>query len=154
MNLRTIPHLADAFGVPVGLSDHTLGFAVPVAAVALGACIIEKHLTLCRNDPGPDSAFSLEPDEFRAMVDAVRTAERSLGCVKYDVTERERASRVFRRSLFVVQDTRAGEFFTRKNVRSIRPGHGLPPKYLENILGSRARRDVKRGEPLAWDMIG
>ncbi|RLE08392.1 pseudaminic acid synthase, partial [Candidatus Aerophobetes bacterium] len=120
MNLRTIPHLAEAFGVPVGLSDHTLGIAVPVAAVALGACIVEKHFTLSRDVPGPDSAFSLEPHEFKAMVEAIRTAEKALGEVRYEVEEQEAKSRVFRRSLFVVKDMKAGEVFTEENVRSIR----------------------------------
>lgn len=150
MNLRTIPHLAEAFNVPVGLSDHTLGIAVPVAAVALGACIIEKHFTLSRDVPGPDSAFSLEPHEFKAMVDSVRVAEKALGKVQYEVTEREKASRVFRRSLFVVQDMKAGEVFTEENVRSIRPGHGLHTRYLGEVLGRRAARDIERGTPLGW----
>lgn len=153
MNLRTIPHLAAAFGLPVGLSDHTLGIAVPVAAVALGACIVEKHFTLSRSVPGPDSAFSLEPHEFRAMVDAIREAERALGRVSYEVTEREAASRVFRRSLFVVRDVKAGELLTEDNVRSIRPGQGLHTRYLEQVLGRRAREDVHRGTPLSWDLI-
>jgi pseudaminic acid synthase len=153
MNLRTIPHLSEAFGVPVGLSDHTLGIAVPVAAVALGACIVEKHFTLSRDIPGPDSAFSLEPQEFKAMVEAIRTAEKALGEVHYGVSEREAQSRVFRRSLFVVRDMRAGEVFTDENVRSIRPGYGLPPKYLPEILGRRTVRDVEKGTPLSWDLI-
>jgi N-acetylneuraminate synthase len=154
MNLRTIPHLAEAFGAVAGLSDHTLGLAVPVAAVALGACLIEKHLTLTRGTPGPDSAFSLEPAEFRAMVDAVRAAEQALGRVSYTVTAREQASRVFRRSLFVVRDVSAGEVFSRENVRSIRPGHGLPPRHLPAVLGRRAARDIVRGTPLGWDLLG
>lgn len=148
MNLRTIPHLAQAFGVPVGLSDHTLGIAVPVAAVALGACIVEKHFTLSRDIPGPDSAFSLEPNEFKAMVDAIRVAEKALGTVHYEATESEAASRVFRRSLFVVQDVKAGEVFTDENVRSIRPGHGLHTRYLGEVLGRRASQDIQRGTPL------
>jgi pseudaminic acid synthase len=154
MNLRTIPHLAQAFCVPVGLSDHSLGIAVPVAAVALGACIIEKHFTLSRAVPGPDSAFSLEPPEFKAMVDAVRVAKEALGRVSYDITEPETASRVFRRSLFVIRDVRAGERFTADNVRSIRPENGLHTRYLEQVLGRRAARDVERGTPLSWDMLG
>ena len=154
MNLRTIPHLARAFGVPTGLSDHTMGIAVPVAAVALGARIIEKHFTLSRDEPGPDSAFSLEPHEFAAMVDAVRTTEKALGRVRYGVGESEKASRVFRRSLFVVEDIAAGEPFTRRNVRSIRPGHGLAPKHLPQVLGRRAARDLTRGTPLEWDGVG
>jgi N-acetylneuraminate synthase len=153
MNLRTIPHLAHAFDVVAGLSDHTLGITVPVAAVALGACVIEKHMTLSRAVPGPDSAFSLEPAEFKAMVDAVRVAERALGDVRYDVTQREAASRAFRRSLFVVADVKAGEPFTEKNVRSIRPGDGLAPKHLVEILGRRSARDIERGTPLAWSMV-
>jgi N-acetylneuraminate synthase len=118
MNLRTIPHLAEGFGVPVGLSDHTLGIAAPVAAVALGACIVEKHFTLSRSLPGPDSAFSLEPDEFKAMADHIRAAEKALGNVDYALTAAEAKSRVFRRSLFVVAEVRAGELFTPRNVRS------------------------------------
>lgn len=153
MNLRTIPHLAEAFGVPVGLSDHTLGIAVPVAAVALGACIIEKHFTLSRSAPGPDSAFSLEPHEFKAMVEAVRVAEKGLGKVDYEVTEHEAASKVFRRSLFVVKDVRAGEMFTAENVRSIRPGYGLAPKYLTNIIGKKSTGNITSGLPFRWDMV-
>jgi len=153
MNLRTIEHLSTAFGVPVGLSDHTLGISVPVAAVALGACIVEKHFTLSRSQPGPDSAFSLEPQEFKAMVDAVRVAEKALGRVCYDVGEREAASRSFRRSLFVVKDIKAGEAFTAENIRSIRPGDGLSPKMLPLILGHKATRDISRGTPLDWKMF-
>jgi N-acetylneuraminate synthase len=154
MNLRTIPHLAEAFHVPVGLSDHTLGIAVPVAAVALGACIIEKHLTLRRSDGGPDAAFSLEPAEFRAMVDAVRVAEKALGKVSYEMSEKEQASRAFRRSLFVVKDMKAGEEFTRENVRSIRPGHGLPVKELDQVLGRKAAVPVERGTPITFQVLG
>jgi len=153
MNLRTIPHLAEAFGVPVGLSDHTLGIAVPVAAVALGACIVEKHFTLSRDIGGPDSAFSLEPHEFKAMVEAIRTVEKALGKVHYGITEQEAKSRVFRRSLFVVKDMKAGEMFTEENVRSIRPGYGLHPRHLNDVLGRRAARDIKRGTPLSWELI-
>jgi N-acetylneuraminate synthase len=154
MNLCTIPHLAEAFNVPAGLSDHTLDIAVPVAAVALGACIVEKHFTLSRDVPGPDSAFSLEPGEFKAMVEAVRTTEKALGTVHYGVSEREASSRVFRRSLFVVEDIKAGEVFTPENVRSIRPGYGLHTRYLDDVLGRRATRDVERGTPLSWNLIG
>lgn len=153
MNLRTIPHMAKAFGVPAGLSDHTLGIAAPVAAVALGACVIEKHLCLSRGEPGPDSAFSLEPAEFGEMVRAIRAAEQSLGTVQYHVSEREARSRVFRRSLFVVEDVRAGEALTPRNVRSIRPGHGLAPKYLPLVLRSLAAVDIARGTPLAWSHL-
>jgi len=154
MNLNTIPHLSEAFDVPVGLSDHTLGIAVPVAAVALGACVIEKHFTLSRDVPGPDSAFSLEPAELKAMIDAIRTAEKAVGKVHYGITDREKSSRTFRRSLFVVEDVRAGETFTEQNIRSIRPGNGLPPKYLPEVLGRRAAQDIESGTPLDWKLVG
>jgi len=154
MHLRTIPHMAEAFGLPVGLSDHTLDAAVPVAAVVLGACIIEKHLTLSRDNSGPDSRFSLEPHEFKNMVAAVRTAEKAMGSVHYDVTPQEEASRVFRRSLFVVKDIKAGELFTIQNVRSIRPSHGLHTRHLEDVLGRKAAVAIAAGTPLAWDFIG
>lgn len=153
MNLRTIPHLADTFDVVAGLSDHTLGVAVPVAAVAIGACIIEKHLTTTRKGGGPDAAFSLEPPEFAEMVRAVRTAEKALGRVSYGAGPAEEASRIFRRSLFVVKDVRRGEPFTRENVRSIRPGHGLHTRHIEQVLGRQAARDVPRGTPLSWDLL-
>ena len=153
MNLRTIPDLAQRFKVPVGLSDHTMGLAAPVAAVALGACIIEKHLTLTRSVPGPDSAFSLEPNEFKGMVDTIRTAERALGEVHYGISAKEEASRVFRRSLFVVQDVKAGDRFTTENVRSIRPGQGLHTRHLSKVLGRTAARDIERGTPLSWELI-
>ena len=153
MHLRTIPHLAEAFGVVAGLSDHTLGIAVPVAAVALGACIIEKHFTISRATPGPDSAFSLEPAEFKALVDAVRDAEKALGRVSYELSAKEDASRVFRRSLFIVTDVRAGETLTSENVRSIRPGYGLAPRHLPVVLGRKAARDLPRGTPLDWNLL-
>jgi len=153
MNLRTIPHLAEAFGVPVGLSDHTLGIAVPVAAVSLGACIIEKHFTLSRAEPGLDAAFSLEPHELKAMVEAVRMAEKALGRVSYEITEKEKASCAFRRSLFVVQDIKAGDVFTEQNVRSIRPGHGLLPRCFAQVLNRKAACDIRRGTPLTWSLI-
>jgi pseudaminic acid synthase len=153
VDLRTIPHMADAFGTPVGLSDHTTGIAVPVAAVALGAVIVEKHLTLRRADGGPDSGFSLEPPEFAEMVAQIRIAERALGGVSYVPTPREAGSRSLRRSLFVVEDVAAGASFTEANVRSIRPGHGLHTRHLPDVLGRLAIRDVKRGTPLSWDLI-
>jgi N-acetylneuraminate synthase len=153
MNLRTIPELARRFDVPVGLSDHTMGIAVPVAAVSLGACIIEKHLTLARAAGGPDSAFSLEPEEFRAMVEGVRTAEKALGSVHFGVSERESRSRVFRRSLFVVRDVKKGELFTSENVRSIRPGDGLHTRHLAEVLGKTAALDIVQGTPLRWDLV-
>lgn len=153
MHLKTIPYLAYRFGVDVGLSDHTMGIEVPVAAVALGACIVEKHFTLSRSMPGPDSAFSLEPHEFKAMVDAIRKIEEALGGVQFGASEQEAKSKVFRRSLFVVEDVQAGEAFTSKNVRSIRPGDGMPPKHYDEILGRHAVTDIKRGTPLAWSLI-
>lgn len=153
VNLRTIPHMEAAFGVPVGLSDHTLGIAVPVAAVALGAAIVEKHVTLARVDGGPDAGFSLEPDEFRRMVDEIRVAEQALGAVSYSPTSREEPSRILRRSLFVVADVREGEPFSAENVRSIRPGHGLHTRHLGEVIGRRAARDVERGTPLSWDLV-
>lgn len=153
MNLRTIPYLEERFAVPIGLSDHTLGTVVPIAAVALGARIVEKHLTLYRDAGGPDAAFSLEPDEFTAMVEAVRTTEAALGEVSEGPTSHESASLVFRRSLFVVADVAAGERLTERNVRSIRPGHGLEPRHLERVLGRRARIDIERGTPLSWELI-
>ncbi|MDP3278769.1 MAG: pseudaminic acid synthase [Deltaproteobacteria bacterium] len=148
MNLRTIPHLAQAFNCPTGLSDHTMGVSAPIAAVTLGACIIEKHFTISRAVPGPDSAFSLEPSEFKLMVESIRMVEKSLGSVHYGITEKETASRVFRRSLFVVKDTKEGELLTEHNVRSIRPGYGMAPKYYDTVIGMRAARDLVRGTPL------
>jgi len=153
MNLRTIPHMAEAFGVPVGLSDHTLGIAVPVAAVALGACIVEKHFTLSRSVPGPDSSFSIEPDEFKSMVVAIRTAEKALGKVSYKVTEQEGACRISRRSLFAVKDIKAGEVLTEQNVRSIRPGYGLHTRFLNKVIGKKAKIDIKCGTPLDLEML-
>lgn len=153
MNLLTIPNLAEAFGVQVGLSDHTLGIEVPVAAVALGATIIEKHFTLSRDEPGPDSAFSLEPHEFKAMVDAVRVIEKALGKVSYGVTPKESTSRVFRRSLFVAKDVKVGEEFTVENVRSVRPGHGLHTRHLTEVIGRKARCDIEAATPLSWELI-
>ncbi len=153
MNLRAIPELSRRFDVPVGLSDHTMGIAVPVAAVALGACIIEKHLTLSRSEPGPDSSFSLEPQEFKAMVDAVRVAEKALGEINFGISAKEAGSQVFRRSLFVVQDVKRGDLFTVENVRSIRPGHGLHTRHLPEVLGRHAARDIERGTPLSWELV-
>lgn len=152
-NLRTLVDLATRFEVPVGLSDHTMGSETAIAAVALGACVIEKHFTANRSTPGPDSAFSLEPEEFREMVSAIRQAERSLGSVHYGATPSEVAMLKFRRSLFVVADVKAGETFTEKNIRSIRPAHGLHPRYLIEVLGRKASREVFSGTPLKWEMI-
>lgn len=152
-NLRTIPHLAQAFGCKAGLSDHTMGSAVAVAAVALGATVIEKHFTLSRADGGPDGSFSMEPHEFKQMVQDIRTVEKALGSVCYDLTEKQKESKIFRRSLFVVEDITAGEPFTEQNVRSIRPGHGLPPRFFDMIIGSKATQDLAKGTPLSWDAV-
>ncbi len=153
MNLRVLPRLAERYGVPVGLSDHSPGHTAAVAAVALGASIIEKHFTLDRRAGGPDAAFSLEPAEFRALVDAVRATEAALGSDDIISGPAEQRSRVFRRSLFVVADMQVGDEFTATNVRSIRPGHGLAPKHLPAVLGRRAKHAIERGTPLTWDMI-
>ena len=154
MNLRTLKHLAQAFEVPVGLSDHTLGIAVPIAAVSLGACVIEKHFTLSRSVSGPDSVFSLEPHELKAMVDGVRIAEQALGKVQYGVSEKEQESRGFRRSLFVVSNLKKGELFTEENVRSIRPSNGLHTRYMDQVLGRYTSRDISEGTPMSWDLVG
>ena len=153
MNLKTIPHMAEAFSTVAGISDHTRGISVPVAGVALGASIIEKHFTLSRREKGPDSTFSLEPVEFKAMVDAVRVAELALGKVSYQASEREIDSRTLRRSLFAVEDIKAGERITDSNMRSIRPGHGLSPKYYPIVLGKKINKDINKGTPLSWELI-
>ncbi|HEY3902197.1 MAG TPA: pseudaminic acid synthase [Chthoniobacter sp.] len=153
MNLRTIPHLAQAFGVVAGLSDHTLSPAIAIAAVTLGASIVEKHLTISRAAGGPDSAFSLEPEEFKTLVTQLRVTERALGRVHYGVSEREAASRVFRRSLFAVADIVPGESLTSNNIRSIRPGHGLHPRYLDQVLTRKAACAIPRGTPLQWNHL-
>ncbi|MGQ0429829.1 MAG: pseudaminic acid synthase [Gammaproteobacteria bacterium] len=153
MHLRTIPDMAQRFGVPIGLSDHTPGHTAAVVAVALGACLVEKHFTLSRAMPGPDAAFSMEPAEFREMVDAIRQAEQALGRVNYSVSAKEAASRKLRRSLFIVRDVKAGERLTADNVRCIRPGDGLHPRYLERVLTGRAATDMDAGTPLAWPLI-
>jgi N-acetylneuraminate synthase len=152
-NLRMIPHLAADYGCIAGLSDHTPGTAAAVAAVALGACIIEKHVTLSRADGGPDAAFSLEPDELRRLVEDCRHAWEALGTAEYRRGETESANRQFRRSLYVVRDVKAGEMIGEGDVRSIRPGFGLAPKALAKVIGRRAARDLKRGEPVDWGMV-
>ncbi len=152
-NLRTIPDMAARFGVPVGLSDHTRGIAIPMAATALGMAMLEKHVTLSRADGGPDAAFSLEPDELRALVEGCRTAWEALGSAAYERQASEAANAALRRSLYAVADIAAGEAFTRDNVRAIRPGHGLPPKALPDVLGRRASRDIARGTPLDASLI-
>jgi N-acetylneuraminate synthase len=152
-NVRTVPDLAERFGVVTGLSDHTFGSAVAVASIALGASVVEKHFTLRRADGGPDSAFSLEPDEFKTLVEDCKRAWKALGKATYDLQGCERGSMVFRRSIYVVRDIAAGEELTRENIRSIRPGYGLPPKHLPEVLGRHAARDLKRGDPLDWPSI-
>ena len=153
VNLRTIPNLAETFKTVVGLSDHSLSISVPIASVALGSSIIEKHLTLDRKLGGPDAAFSLEPAEFKAMVKSVREVEKALGEVSYNLTEKMKKSREFSRSLFVVKDIKAGATFTEENIRSIRPGYGLPPKYYDVVLGKKVKTDIKKGSPLTWELI-
>jgi pseudaminic acid synthase len=153
-NVRNVPDMAARFGCPIGLSDHTPGTAASVAAVSLGACVIEKHFTLARADGGPDAAFSLEPLEFKALVDDTKNAWASLGAAHYDVLGAEQGSLLFRRSLYVTADVKAGETLSRANIRSVRPGNGLPPGELDNVLGKTATRDIARGEPLDWSMLG
>ena len=153
-NLRTIPHLRTLFGTQVGLSDHTLGIGVSVASVALGATFIEKHFTLSRADGGVDAAFSLEPAEMAALVAETEKAQSALGDVHYGPTEEEKASLRGRRSLYIAQDMKAGEALTPENLRAIRPGSGLEPKFYELLLGKRVNRDVSLGAPMSWDLIG
>jgi len=153
MHLRTMADLGARHGVPVGLSDHTMGTAVSVAAVALGACVIEKHFTLARADGGPDAAFSLEPDELKRLTADCRHAFEALGVAAYRRSETEAHNRQFRRSLYVVRDVEAGAALTLEDIRSIRPGYGLDPARLPQVLGRRAARALKRGEPLAMDML-
>lgn len=152
-HLRTIPVLRQAFDCEIGLSDHTMGVGAAIAAVALGATVVEKHFTLARADGGVDSAFSLEPAELSLLVTETERAWQALGGVRWGGTPAEEKSRVFRRSLYVVQDIRAGEAFNRQNIRPIRPGLGLPPKYLEQVLGKTARRDLPKGTPLTWEEL-
>jgi len=154
VHLRTIPNMAEVFQSVIGLSDHTLGYSVPIGSVALGASVIEKHFILDRNQGGPDAPFSMEPEEFRAMVQGVREVEKALGRVNYTVSERIRKSRAFSRSLFAVKEIKAGEQITEENIRSIRPGFGISPKHWATVLGKTARKDIRRGTPLRWDLIG
>lgn len=154
MNLKIIPFLRDAFELPVGLSDHSAGHVAAVAATALGAAVIEKHFCITRDIVTPDSAFSMNIEEFREMVQAVRATEKSMGRVDFSISKKEQDNMTFRRSLFVVRPIKSGESFTTENVRSIRPAHGLKPKYLSGILGKIAVRDIDAGEPLTWPMIG
>jgi len=153
MNLRTIPNLAKSFNEPVGLSDHSIGIEASIVAVALGASIIEKHLTLSRDIKGPDSSFSSEPQELETLVKTIRRVEKMLGKVCFEASEHEKHSLVFRRSLFVVEDIKTNEEFTEKNVRSIRPGFGLHTRHLEEVIGCKAKAFISKGSPLDWDMI-
>lgn len=153
INLNTIPDLVEKFDVVVGLSDHTLGIEVAVAAVALGAKIIEKHFILDRNMGGPDSEFSMEPHEFKHMVDSIRNVEMALGKISYELSDKIKANKEFSRSLFVVEDIKKGEIITEDNVRSIRPSFGLAPKYLKNILGKPVKKDLKKGTPFELEFI-
>lgn len=152
-NILTIPHLRDMFGCEVGLSDHTMGIGAAIAAVALGASVIEKHFTLRRADGAVDSAFSMEPAEMAQLVIEAERAWQALGEVRYGPTQAEQGSLQFRRSLYIVADLKAGDELTRENVRAIRPGLGLPPKYLEEVMGKRVNRDVKRGTALTWTLL-
>lgn len=152
-NLNTIPNMAETFNVVVGISDHTMEIAVPIASVALGARIIEKHFILDRSINSPDAAFSLNPEEFRQMVNAVRQTEKALGRVSYELSEKVKKSREHSRSLFAVKDIKAGETFTEENIRSIRPAFGLAPKYLRDVLGKQASVDIPMGTPLNWNLI-
>lgn len=153
-NILTIPHLRELFGCEVGLSDHTMGVGVSVASVALGATVVEKHFTLNRADGGVDSTFSMEPAEMAQLVIESERAWQALGQVSYGATEKEKKSIVFRRSLYVVEDMKAGEEITRENVRAIRPGFGLPTKYFEVLLGKKVTKDVKKGMPVKWELLG
>jgi pseudaminic acid synthase len=152
-NVRTVAHLRELFATEVGLSDHTMGCGVAVAAVALGASVVEKHFTLRRADGGVDSAFSLEPEEFALLRQETERAWQSLGQVRYGCTQAEDKSRAFRRTLYIARDVKAGEPLTRDNLRVVRPGFGLPPKHLEQVLGRRMSRDAEAGTPLSWDLL-
>lgn len=153
INLKTIPNMKETFDCVVGLSDHTMGNVVSVGGVAIGAQIIEKHMTLRRSDGGADSEFSMEPEEFKEMVDNIRIVEKALGKVTYDLTEKQKNSREHSRSLFIVKDVKEGEIFTEENVKSIRPGFGLETKYVKDIIGKSARKDILKGTPMGWDLI-
>jgi pseudaminic acid synthase len=152
-NLLTIPQMRELFNVQVGLSDHTMGIGVAVASVALGATLIEKHFTLCRADGGVDSAFSMEPAEMQQLVIESQRAWQALGNIKYGASEAEKESLVYRRSLYVAKDMKAGDVFTSKNLRAVRPGLGLPPKYYDTIIGKKIKQDAKIGTPLSWELL-
>ena len=153
MNLKTIQHMQDSFNVPVGLSDHSMGSIGAVVAVAMGASIIEKHFCLSREIENPDASFSMEPAEFKTMVDDIRMAEKAVGIVSYDVTEKEQESRVFRKSVFAVKDITKGGIFTTENIRIIRPGYGLRPKYYKEVINKYASQDIERGTPIQFELV-
>ena len=152
-NLRTIPDMAEQFGTTVGISDHTLGISVSIAAAAMGARIVERHFIMDRSMGGPDANFSLEPDQFKQMVVAVREVEKAMGKISYKLGEKAKKNRIFGRSLFVVEDIKEGDIFSEQNIRSIRPGYGLPPKHYKNIIGKKALTQIKKGTPLQFKHI-
>lgn len=152
-NINTIPHMRELFACEVGLSDHTMGIGVAVASIALGAAVVEKHFTLRRSDGGVDAAFSLEPEEMRSLVQETEIAWKALGVVSYGPTESEKGSLKFRRSLYIAEDMKSGDTFTKVNLRVIRPGFGLSPKYYELLLGKQVSKDVKKGTPINWDLV-
>jgi sialic acid synthase SpsE len=153
-NLRTIPHLKQLYNCEVGLSDHTMGIGASVAAVALGASVIEKHFCLNRAEGGVDSAFSMEPHEFKLLVEESERAFLALGVIQYGIQKEELKSLIYKRSIYVTEDMRAGDVFTADNIRIIRPGLGLAPKYFDIVLGKKVNKDVKRGTALTFDLIG
>lgn len=153
MNLKTIPHMKELFNCPVGLSDHTLGIGISIAAVSLGAVMVERHFTLSRAQKTPDSFFSIEPQELKELVENIRIVEKALGKVRYGLMLEEKKSRIFRRSLFAVKDIKKEEVFTEDNVKSIRPANGLKPEYLKIILGKKAKKNIKKGTPLRWELV-
>jgi len=153
-NILTIPHMRDLFNCEIGLSDHTMGIGVSVASVALGASVIEKHFTLNRADGGVDSSFSMEPEEMKQLVIETERAWQALGKISYGPTEKEKASLVFRRSLYIVEDVKAGEVLTEKNIRSIRPGYGLPPKFIDKLIGRKVNQNLPRGTAFKWEYVG
>lgn len=152
-NLATIPHMRQLFNCEVGLSDHTLGIGVSIASVAMGASVIEKHFTLSRADGGVDSAFSMEPHEMKSLVDETTKAWQSIGAISYGATKSEQESKSFRRSIYASKDIKTGEIITKDNIKVIRPGYGLPPKYLDKVMGRTAAVDIPQGTPLSWDII-
>jgi N-acetylneuraminate synthase len=152
-NILTIPHMRELFACEIGLSDHTLGIGVAIASVACGATVIEKHFTICRDDGGVDAAFSIEPEELRTLVDESKKAWQAMGKVSYGITEKEKASATYKRSIYVVNDVNENEEFTTANLRIIRPGNGLPPKYYDTLIGKRASAQIKKGTPMQWEFV-